>query len=169
MTIQAAAEVALELAKVAAKAADDKKADRTLILQVGEVLEITDYFVITSASNRRLVKTVVDAIEEAAREQLGRKPLRSEGVSEQQWVLVDYGDVVVHVFAEEMRMYYEIERLYRDVPRSLCDLVNIRYLGGKWHSLRPFETAPLPRVADPVTVTVARTVALAEASSWAGR
>ena len=117
MTIQAAAEVALELAKVAAKAADDKKADRTIILQVGEVLEITDYFVITSASNRRLVKTVVDAIEEAAREQLGRKPLRSEGVSEQQWVLVDYGDVVVHVFAEEMRMYYEIERLYRDVPR----------------------------------------------------
>ncbi len=108
---------ALALAKVAATAADDKKADRTVILQVGEVLGITDYFVITSASNRRLVKTVVDAVEEAVREQTGRSPLRSEGVSEQQWVLVDYGDVVVHVFAEEIRMYYEIERLYRDVPR----------------------------------------------------
>jgi len=117
VSIEIAAQAALELAKVAAKAADDKKADQTLILQVAEVLGITDYFVITSASNRRLVKTVVDAVEEAVREQLGRSPLRSEGVSEQQWVLVDYGDVVVHVFAEEIRMYYEIERLYRDVPR----------------------------------------------------
>ncbi len=115
--MEAAAQAALELAKVAAKAADDKKADNTLILQVADVLGITDYFVITSASNRRLVKTVVDFVEEAVREQLGRSPLRSEGVSEQQWVLVDFGDVVVHVFAEEIRMYYEIERLYRDVPR----------------------------------------------------
>ncbi len=115
--MEAAAQAALELAKVAAKAADDKKADNTLILQVADVLGITDYFVITSASNRRLVKTVVDSVEEAVREQLGRSPLRSEGVSEQQWVLVDFGDVVVHVFTEEIRMYYEIERLYRDVPR----------------------------------------------------
>ncbi len=117
MTVSTAAQAALQLATVAAKAADDKKADRTLTLQVGEVLQITDYFVITSASNRRLVKTVVDAVEDAVREQLGRSPLRTEGVSEQQWVLVDFGDVVVHVFAEEIRMYYEIERLYRDVPR----------------------------------------------------
>jgi ribosome-associated protein len=102
---------------VAARAADDKKADQTLVLAVGEVLAITDYFVICSASNRRLVKTVVDAVEDAVREQLGRSPVRMEGVSEQQWVLADYGDVVVHVFAEEIRMYYEIERLYRDVPR----------------------------------------------------
>jgi ribosome-associated protein len=113
----AGATAARELACVAARAADDKKAENTLVLAVGDVLAITDYFVITSASNRRLVKTVVDAVEEAVREQLGRSPLRTEGVSEQQWVLVDYGDVVVHVFAEEIRMYYEIERLYRDVPR----------------------------------------------------
>ena len=108
---------ALELAKVAARAADDKKAEHTLVLAVGDVLAITDYFVITSASNRRLVKTVVDAVEEAVKVQLGRSPVRMEGVAEQQWVLVDYGDVVVHVFAEEIRMYYEIERLYRDVAR----------------------------------------------------
>ena len=63
------------------------------------------------------MKTVVDAVEESVREQTGRSPIRMEGVSEQQWVLIDYGDVVVHVFAEEIRMYYEIERLYRDVPR----------------------------------------------------
>lgn len=115
--LSAAAESAKALAVVAARAADDKKAEHTLVLAVGDVLAITDYFVITSASNRRLVKTVVDAVEEAVREQLGRSPLRMEGVGEQQWVLVDYGDVVVHVFAEEIRMYYEIERLYRDVPR----------------------------------------------------
>ena len=117
MNTPTGAQLALELAKVAAKAADDKKADHTLILEVGEVLSITDYFVITSANNRRMVKSVVDAVEDAVREQLGRTPIRSEGVGEQQWVLIDYGDVVVHVFAEEMRMYYEIERLYRDVPK----------------------------------------------------
>ncbi len=115
--VQTAAEAARELACVAARAADEKKADHTLVLAVGEVLAITDYFVIASASNRRLVKSVVDAVEEAVREALGRSPLRIEGASEQQWVLVDFGDVVVHVFAEEIRMYYEIERLYRDVPK----------------------------------------------------
>ncbi|MCB0957015.1 MAG: ribosome silencing factor [Ilumatobacteraceae bacterium] len=112
-----ATEAAVALARVAARAADDKKAEQTLILAVGDVLAITDYFVITSASNRRLVKTVVDAVEEAVKVELGRSPVRTEGVAEQQWVLVDYGDVVVHVFAEEIRMYYEIERLYRDVPK----------------------------------------------------
>jgi ribosome-associated protein len=117
MTLSPGAQAAKKLACVAARAADDKKADHTLVLAVGEVLAITDYFVIASASNRRLVKSVVDAVEEAVRETLGRSPIRIEGASEQQWVLVDFGDVVVHVFAEEIRMYYEIERLYRDVPK----------------------------------------------------
>jgi ribosome-associated protein len=117
MTETAAAIAARELACVAARAADEKKAEHTIVLAVGDVLAITDYFVITSASNRRLVKSVVDAVEEAVREQLGRSPIRTEGASEQQWVLVDYGDVVVHIFAEEIRAYYEIERLYRDVPK----------------------------------------------------
>lgn len=107
----------VELARTCARAADDKKGESTLVLAVGEVLAITEYFVITSASNRRLVRTLVDSIEEAVRAEHGRSPLRVEGVSEQQWVLVDYGDVVVHVFSDEMRAYYEIERLYRDVPK----------------------------------------------------
>ena len=111
------AEIACELAKVAARAADDKKAEHTIILAVGDVLQITDYFVITSAGNRRQVRSVVDAVEEEVRAKLERSPIRSEGVGEQQWVLLDYGDVVVHVFAEEIRAYYEIERLYRDVAR----------------------------------------------------
>ena len=108
---------ARELAITAARAADDKKADGTLILFVGDLLQITEHFVITSASNRRLVRTVAEAVEEQVREVYGRSPLRTEGVSEQQWVLIDYGDVVVHVFDADTRMYYEIERLYRDVPR----------------------------------------------------
>jgi ribosome-associated protein len=105
------------LACVAARAADDKKADDTIVLSVGELLNITEYFVVTSASNRRLVRTIVESVEELVRAELGRPPLRIEGLSEAQWVLMDFGDVVVHVFAEEMRQYYEIERLYRDVPR----------------------------------------------------
>jgi len=87
------------------------------VLFVGDVLSITDYFVITSAPNRRLVRTVVDEIETVVREKHGRSPLRVEGVAEQQWVLIDYGDAVVHVFSDEIRAYYEIERLYRDVPK----------------------------------------------------
>jgi ribosome-associated protein len=105
------------LARTAAQAADDKKADDTIVLDVGELLQITEYFVVTGASNRRLVRTIVDAIEEAVRLEHGRNPVRIEGVSELQWVLIDYGDVVVHVFIDEMRTYYEIERLYRDVPK----------------------------------------------------
>lgn len=105
------------LARIAAQAADDKKAEDTIVLDVGELLQITEYFVVTGASNRRLVRTIVDSIEEAVRLQLDRSPVRIEGLTELQWVLIDYGDVVVHVFIDDMRTYYEIERLYRDVAR----------------------------------------------------
>jgi len=105
------------LAVGAARAADEKKAEDILVLDVGDLLAITEYFVVCSASNRRLVRTIVDAVDERARADHGRSPLRVEGVTEQQWVLMDYGDVVVHVFTDEIRAYYEIERLYRDVPK----------------------------------------------------
>src|SRR3954454_22702852 len=107
----------IDLALVAARTADDKKGSEVVVFAVGDVLAITEYFVITSASNRRLVRTLVDEIEQAVRSAHGRSPLRTEGVGEQQWVLVDFGDVVVHVFTDEIRAYYEIERLYRDVPK----------------------------------------------------
>ena len=80
-----------------------------------DVLAITEYSVVASASNPRQVRAITDAVLVSVREQTGRGPLRSEGVGEQQWVLVDYGDVVVHVFSEEQRRFYEIERLYKDV------------------------------------------------------
>ena len=108
---------ARDLARVIAGIADAEHGSNVLVLEVGDVLGVTEYFVIVSASNRRLVHTLVDEIEVQTREQTGRSPLRSEGVRENQWVLVDYGDVVVHVFLAEVREFYEIERLYTDVPK----------------------------------------------------
>lgn len=105
------------LAICAARAADAKKGDDVLVIDVGDVLAITGLFVVVSASNRRLVSTLADAVEADVRAQLGRSPIRVEGLKEQQWVLLDYGDVVVHVFVDEARRFYEIERLYRDRPR----------------------------------------------------
>ena len=105
----------LELAVRCARAAEDKLATDIVVLPVGDVLAITEYFVVASASNPRQVRAITDAVLVTVREQTGRGPLRSEGVGEQQWVLVDYGDVVVHVFSEEQRRFYEIERLYKDV------------------------------------------------------
>ena len=72
---------------------------------------------IASASNSRLVESLADDIERAAKAEAGRSPVRTEGHREKQWILIDYGDVVVHVFHKEMRDFYEIERLYGDVPR----------------------------------------------------
>lgn len=110
-------DASVELALVAARAADDKQGTDTIVLEVGQVLTITELFVVTGASNRRLVRAIADEIEERVKEACGRSPGRTEGHREQQWVLLDYGDVVVHVFLEEMRQFYEIERLYKDAPR----------------------------------------------------
>jgi ribosome-associated protein len=102
---------------VAAKAASDKKARHVVVLDVGEVLAITDAFVITSASNERLVRAVVEEVEARIVEETGPSPLRVEGRREAQWVLMDYGDFVVHVFLDEVRAYYDLERLWADAPR----------------------------------------------------
>jgi ribosome-associated protein len=102
-------------AVAAARAADDKKGEDTVILDVAPVLAITDYFVITSAPNTRQVRTIADEIERKVRDAGGPGPLREEGRNDLSWVLLDYGDMVVHVFLDEARRFYEIERLYRDV------------------------------------------------------
>ena len=115
--MSSATESAKELALVAARAADDKQGLDIAILDVSNVLAITEVFVITSASNSRQVKTIASEVTDKVRETLGRSPLHSEGAGEQQWVLLDYGDVVVHVFADEARRFYEIERLYLDMPK----------------------------------------------------
>ena len=106
-----------DLAVLAARAASDMKASSVLVLDVGAVLSIAGYFVIASASNPRLVRAVVDDIEAKVKSELGRSPVRTEGIREQQWSLIDYGDVVVHIFLDSVREFYEIERLYMDAPR----------------------------------------------------
>ncbi len=109
--------VGLELARVAARAADDKTATDTVVLEVGEVLGIAEAFVITSAGNERLVRTIAEEVERQVKEAGGPGPLRVEGKSDARWVLIDYGDIVVHVFLEEARRYYDLERLWADAPR----------------------------------------------------
>lgn len=115
---------ALRIATIAAKAADEKQATDVTVLDVGEILAITDLFVVASAGNKRQVRTISDAITDAVRHETGRSPLSSEGVSQQQWILIDYGSVVVHIFDDETRRFYEIERLYQDVPAVSWRLVS---------------------------------------------
>jgi ribosome-associated protein len=102
---------------VAAQAASAKKGVDPVVLRVGEVLTIVDWFVITSGANPRQVRTIAEAVEERLTVEAGVKPLRIEGRDDARWVLLDYGDVVVHVFLDEVRSYYELERLWGDVPR----------------------------------------------------
>jgi ribosome-associated protein len=88
-----------------------------VVLEVGDVLVVADEFVVVSASNDRQVKAIVDEVERAVDEAGHGRPLRVEGLDDRQWVLMDYGDVVVHVFLAPTRRYYELERLWGDVPR----------------------------------------------------
>lgn len=106
-----------EVARTAARAADDKLGRDTVIIDVGDVLAITDFFVITSGANDRQVRAIVDDVEQHVGERWDVKPRRIEGLDALRWVLMDYGSFVVHVFDEETRHYYELERLWRDLPR----------------------------------------------------
>jgi ribosome-associated protein len=105
-----------DMAIAAARAAADKQATDIVILDVHETIVITDLFVICSAGSMRQIRTVVEAVEDALRA-LGEKPVRREGEPGGGWWLLDFIDVVVHVFGEEERDYYDLERLWRDAPR----------------------------------------------------
>ena len=104
-------------AAVAANAAASKKADDIVVLDVGDIIAITDAFVIASGGNRRQVRTVVEEVERQLAERAGVKPVSVEGLDDASWVLLDYGDMVVHVFLDETRAYYDLERLWSDAPR----------------------------------------------------
>ena len=104
-------------AVIAAGAASSKKAEDILVLDVGDIISITDFFVIASASNPRLVRTIVDEVERAMKEEASVSPRGTEGLDDASWVLLDYGDVVVHIFAPEEREYYHLEDLWADAPR----------------------------------------------------
>jgi len=110
-----ASERSVELGLAAAQAAADKLASDVLLLDVSEQLVITDVFLLASAPSDRQVKAVVDEIEDRLRE-LGAKPVRREGAQEARWVLLDFADIVVHVQHEEERVFYALERLWKDCP-----------------------------------------------------
>lgn len=97
----------------AARAAAAKGALDTVILSVGPMLGITDAFVITSGTNDRQVRTIVEEVERQLKPD-GQRPLRVEGLDDARWVLMDYGDFVVHVFLDEVRAFYQLERLWAD-------------------------------------------------------
>lgn len=105
------------LVSLVVEAAEDKLGQRTDAFFVGDILGITDWFVVTSASNSRQVRAIVDNIEEQLTLSGGPKPIRIEGKDGLNWVLMDYGAFVVHVFDDESRDYYDLERLWKDVPR----------------------------------------------------
>lgn len=105
-----------DVAIAAARAAAEKQATDIVVLDVSEIIVITDHFVICTAGTQRQIRSVIEAVEESLRG-LGEKPMRREGESEAGWWLLDYVDVVVHVFGEEERAYYDLERLWSDAPQ----------------------------------------------------
>jgi ribosome-associated protein len=114
-------EYSLNLIQVAALAAEEKKATQLLAFDVSEQLAITDAFLLASGTNERQVGAIVDEIEDRLRE-AGAKPIRREGHREGRWVLLDFGDIVVHVQHEEEREFYGLERLWKDCPAIELDL-----------------------------------------------
>lgn len=120
---------AIELASAAARAAADKLATDVLVIDVSERLVITDCFVLASATNERAVAAVVDEVEARLRD-LGAKPARREGVGDGRWVLLDFLEIVVHIQHEDERIFYALERLWKDCPTiSVPGLVVDRIIG----------------------------------------
>lgn len=123
----------LEVAKVAAAAADEKKATDIMLLDLEGQSDVCDYFLICTAANAHLMDAVVDFIQEKVLKNTGYKPMSVEGRARTTWVLLDYGSVVVHVFQPEARDYYRLERLWGEAPHVPLDLEG---------------AAPLPEASD---------------------
>ena len=104
-------------ARHAARAADDKLGRDTIIIDVGDVISVTDFFVISSAQTSRQVRAIAEEIEEQLTILDGPKPLRVEGRTDHRWVLMDFGGFVVHILDDEYRAFYDLERLWSDCPR----------------------------------------------------
>ena len=113
-------------AVAAAAAADERKGADTVVIDVGDVLVVTDLFVITHGNNARQVRSITEGVEELVRQAGGPSPLRVEGADDRQWVLLDYGPFVVHVFDAERRALYQLERLWGD-----CPLIDWRTAAGR--------------------------------------
>ncbi len=116
-------------ASAGARAARDHFGRDTLLIDVAELLAVCDFFVITSGANLRQVKAICEAVAEGVSAAGGPKPLSVEGLAARSWVLMDYGDFVVHVFSEQDREYYQLERLWGDCPRLSWELEPVAEAG----------------------------------------
>jgi ribosome-associated protein len=103
--------------KLALHSASEKKATDMVVLDLREIASFTEFFIIASGSNQRQVQAICDEITEQLKKQLNSRPVRVEGYTSAEWVLLDYGDFIVHVFNKESREFYDLERLWRDARR----------------------------------------------------
>jgi ribosome-associated protein len=103
--------------QLAVRSAAEKKASEMVILDLRQIASFAEFFIITSGANPRQVQAVSDEIEEQLKKQLGSRPVRIEGYTSAEWVLMDYGDFIVHIFNKEAREFYDLERLWRDAGR----------------------------------------------------
>lgn len=103
--------------QLAVRCAADKKATEMVILDLRQIASFAEYFVIASGANQRQVQAIGDEIEEQLKKQLATRPVRIEGYNTAEWVLMDYGDFIVHIFNKEAREFYDLERLWRDAGR----------------------------------------------------
>ena len=122
MNSRASSENMPQLLLAAARGAADLQATDLVALDVGDVLGITDWFLVTSSSNTRQVRRVAEELEAAVKQAGGEGPLRIEGMEDARWILLDFGMFVVHVFHDETRAFYDIERLWSDVPKIAFDV-----------------------------------------------
>jgi ribosome-associated protein len=106
-----------ENVKLALHSASEKKAFDLVGLDLREVASFTEFFIIASGTNQRQVQAIADEIEEQLKKQLKSKPVRTEGYTTAEWVLMDYGDFIVHIFEQKAREFYDLERLWRDAKK----------------------------------------------------
>jgi ribosome-associated protein len=104
------------LARIVVDLASDKKGENIVLMDMRPVSPIADYFVIISGTSDRQLKAIIDHVEQELKQKYDVRPWRVEGEASNGWVLIDYGDVVVHVFLPERRAYYDLEGLWREAP-----------------------------------------------------
>lgn len=127
-----------ELAFIAARVIDEKQGQQVMVADVSKVADITDFFVIATARNRRMVDSLIDDVEEALKA-FGAEPISIEGREESTWALIDYGSVIVHIFQEEAREFYRLERLWGDA--EYYDLVDGELIARDTHAPVPMEAS----------------------------
>ena len=115
----------LDFVKAAARLLDTKKADQIDVIRIGDMTILADYFIIASATNTTHVKALADELEYELKEKYGRSPKQIEGYDSRNWIILDYQDVVIHIFFEETRNYYNLEKLWSDgVHVDLAELLH---------------------------------------------